>query len=87
MSTDMNLLRKSLIHLGILVILFIATPIIMTMGFKGIEKFTESPQIYIGYFLIILGFLGIIFTIYFAIKAFSILKKALFNENETSSKQ
>jgi arginine exporter protein ArgO len=81
MSIDINLLRKGLIRLAILVLLFIATPIITTMGFKGINKFTETPKIYMAYFLVILGFLGIIFTIYFAFKAFSILRKAFFDEN------
>lgn len=80
MSININLLRKGLIRLAILVILFIVTPIITTMGFKGIEKFTESPQLYVSYFLLFLGLSGIIFTIYFAFKAFSILKKAFFNE-------
>ncbi len=81
MSIDINLLRKGFIRLAILVILFIITPIITTMGFKGIEKFKETPKIYLAYFLIILGLFGIIFTIYFAFKAFSILRKAFFNED------
>ena len=78
MSININLLRKGLIRLAILIILFIVTPIITTMGFKGIEKFSETPKIYMAYFLIFLGFSGIIFTIYFAFKAFSILRKAFF---------
>lgn len=81
MSININLVRKGLIRLAILIILFIVTPIITTMGFKGIEKFSETPKIYMAYFLIFLGFSGIIFTIYFAFKAFSILRKAFFNEN------
>ena len=81
MSIDINLLRKGLIRLAILVMLFIVTPIITTMGFKGIEKFTETPKVYMSYFLIILGLSGIVFTIYFAFTAFSLLRKAFFNEN------
>lgn len=80
MSTNINLLRKGLIHLGILILLFFASPIIITMGFKGISKFTESPQIFLAYFLVLVGILGIIFSIYFAFKTFSILRKALFDE-------
>lgn len=80
MSTDLNLLKKGLIRLGILLFLFIASPIIITMGFKGVHKFTEAPQIYVAYFLVFLGISGIIFTIYFAFKAFSVLRKAFFNE-------
>lgn len=80
MSTDINLLRKGLIHLGILVLLFISSPIITTMGFKGVSKSTESSQNYLGYFLVLVGIFGIIFSIYFAFKTFSILRKALFDE-------
>ena len=81
MNTDINLFKKGLIHIGILILLFIISPIITTMGFKGINKFSESPQIYIAYLLIFLGISSIIFSIYFAFKTFSILKKVLFNES------
>ena len=37
MSTDTNLLGKGLIRLGILVFLFIASPILLTMGFKAFD--------------------------------------------------
>ena len=56
MSTDTNLLGKGLIRLGILVFLFIASPILLTMGFKAFDRFTESPKIYIAYLLILVGF-------------------------------
>ena len=39
MSTDINLLGKGLIRLGVLLLLFIASPIIITMGFKAIDNF------------------------------------------------
>ncbi|NCT10723.1 MAG: hypothetical protein GW772_11695 [Flavobacteriia bacterium] len=80
MSTDINLLRKGIIRLGILVVLLIASPIIITMGFKGVSKFTEVPTIFVGYLLVFIGISGIIFSIYYAFKAFSVLKKALFGE-------
>lgn len=80
MSTNLNLLKNAIIRLGIVVFLFIASPIIITMGFKGIESFSENSYIYLAYLLVFLGFSGIILSIILAFKAFSILKKALFND-------
>lgn len=81
MSTDLNLLKKGLIRLGFLILLFIASPIIITMGFKATEKFTESPEKYFSLLLISLGCFLLIFTIYFAFKTFKVLKDAIFSKN------
>lgn len=81
MSTDLNLLSKALIRLGVLVFLFIATPIAMTMSFKAIDKFTEAPKIYLAYALFLLSILLLVFTMYFAFKTFKILSNALFNNS------
>ena len=79
MSTDVNLLGKGLKYLGILVFLFIASPITLTMGFKALKKFENTPKEFLSYIILaVAGFL-IIFTIYFAFKTFQILLKALFN--------
>jgi hypothetical protein len=78
MSTDVNLLSKGLIRLGILVLFFIASPIIITMGFKALNKFTEAPKIYLAYALILIGLASLIFTMIFAFKTFGILKNAIF---------
>lgn len=81
MGTDTNLLGKGLIRLGILVFLFIITPIILTMGFKGVNKYSESMNIYFAYVLVTLGILALIFTIYYAFKTFGLIKKAIFNQH------
>ena len=81
MSTDTNLLGKGLIKLGILVFLFILSPIVITMGFKAFDKYTEAPHIYIAYLILGLGLLLILFTIYFAFKAFGVIQKAIFNKD------
>lgn len=81
MSTDVNLLGKGLIKLGILVFLFIASPIVLTMGFKALDKFTETPKLYFAYLIIVIGFSLLIYTIYFAYKTFQILLKAIFNNS------
>ncbi|NVJ88958.1 MAG: hypothetical protein HWD82_05915 [Flavobacteriaceae bacterium] len=80
MSTDLNLLSKSLVRLAILIILFIASPIIITMGFKAINKFTEAPKIYIAYLLLVAGCILLLYTIYFGYKTFGLLQKSIFNK-------
>jgi hypothetical protein len=79
MSTDLNLLGKGLIRLGILVFLFIISPVIITMGFKGLDKYTESPKVYLAYVIILVGFISLVFTVYFAFKTFKIISNSLFN--------
>lgn len=84
MSTDTNLLGKGLIRLGILVFLFIISPIIITMSFKAFDEYTEAPKIYIAYLIFALGCSLIIFTVYYAFKTFGMIKKAIFNKNSKS---
>lgn len=79
MSTNLNLLGKGLKYLGILILLFIASPITLTMGYKALSKFKDTPKEYLSYILLFVAVVLIIFTIYFAFKTFSILLKALFN--------
>ena len=79
MSTNYNLLGKGLRNLIILLILFIASPISLTMGFKALKKFDNTPQEYISYLILIVAAIIIIFTMYFAFKTFNVLLKAIFN--------
>lgn len=81
MSTDTNLLGKGLIRLGILVLLFILSPIVITMGFKAFNKFTETSNAYLSYLILGLGCMLIIFTIYYAFKTFGVIQKAIFNKD------
>lgn len=81
MSTDINLLGKGLIRLGILLLLFIASPIVITMGFKALDKFTETPENYLAYLLVAIGCILLIYSIYFAFKTFAVLQKSIFNKN------
>jgi hypothetical protein len=80
MSTNVNLLGKGLKYLGLLVFLFIASPISLTMGFKALKKFENTPQEYLSYIIIIAAGILIIFTIFFAFKTFKILLAAIFND-------
>lgn len=79
MSTNVNLLGKGLKYLGLLVFLFIASPISLTMGFKALKKFENTPKEYLSFIIIIAAGILIIFTIFFAFKTFKILLKAIFN--------
>lgn len=87
MSTDTTLLGKGLVRLGILVILFILSPIIITMSFKAFDEFTEAPMIYLAYFIFFLGSSLIIYTIYYAFKTFGIINKAIFNKDSVTIEQ
>lgn len=79
MSTNVNLLGKALKYLGLLIFLFIASPIALTMGFKALKKFEDTPNEMLSY--VIVGAAGILllFTIFFAYKTFKLLLKAIFN--------
>lgn len=79
MSTNLNLLTKGLKYLGVLLFLFIVSPIALTMSFKALKKFENTPKESLSYLLIIAASLLIIFSIFFAFKTFKILLKALFN--------
>jgi hypothetical protein len=79
MSTDLNLLGKGLKYLGFLVMLFIASPITLTIGFKALKKFDNTPKEFLSYIILIVAGLLMMFTIHFAFKTFQILLKAIFN--------
>jgi hypothetical protein len=83
MSTNVNLLGKGLKQLGVLVLLFILSPITLTMGFKALKKFTEAPKIYAAYGILLAGGIITIFTIIFAFRTFKTLLNALFDNTST----
>jgi len=45
MSSDLNILGKALKNIGILVLLFIASPILLTIAFKAIKIYTKALNI------------------------------------------
>jgi hypothetical protein len=79
MSTNVNLLGKGLKYLGVLVFLFIAAPISLTMGFKALKKFEDTPNEYLAYLILAGAGILMIFTIFFAFKTFKTLLNAIFN--------
>ena len=80
MSINVNLLGKGLKYLGILIFLFIISPIALTIGFKALKKFENTPKEFLSYIILFTAGIITIYTIYFAFKTFRILLKALFND-------
>ena len=79
MSTNINLLGKGLKHLAVLLLLFIASPILLTVGFKALKKLENTPKEVFSYFILGAAAVLTIFTIFFAFKTFKILLNAIFN--------
>ena len=79
MSTNINLLGKGLKYLAILLLLFIASPISLTVGFKALKKFENTPKEMLSYLILGAAAVLIIFTIFFAFKTFKILLNSIFN--------
>ena len=79
MSTNINLLGKGLKYLALLLLLFIASPISLTFGFKALKKFENTPKEMLSYLILGAAAVLIIFTIFFAFKTFKILLNAIFN--------
>ncbi|HCY97132.1 DUF6095 family protein [uncultured Polaribacter sp.] len=79
MSTNVNLLGKGLKYLGVLIFLFIAAPISLTMAFKALKKFEDTPNEYLSYLILAAAGILMVFTIFFAFKTIKILLNAIFN--------
>lgn len=80
MSINVNLLGKGLKYLGILIFLFIISPIALTIGFKALKKFENTPKEFLSYIILFTAGIITMYTIYFSFKTFKILLKALFND-------
>ena len=78
MATNKTLLAKGIRNLGFLVLLFILSPIALTISYKALDTFTEA-NLYWAYAFIGLSGVLIIFTLVFAFKTFQILLNALFD--------
>lgn len=80
MSTDKDLLIKGIIKLGILVFLFILTPIMMTISFKALKAYTEVPKVFIAYILVLISFGLLAFSLVYAFKTFKVIGNAFFKD-------
>jgi hypothetical protein len=80
MSTDINLLGSALKKIGILLFLFIASPVSLTIAFKAIKLYTEGYEYWLSIFFLIFAGTLVIFTIFFAFKTFGTISKAIFKK-------
>ena len=87
MSTNKELLQKGLIRLGVTLFLFILTPILITISFKALDKFVEAPKLYFAYALIVVSFLLLLYTLYFAFMTFKVIIDAFFQSPEIDQKK
>ncbi len=81
MATNKRLLEKGLKYLGVLVLLFIASPIALSFSYKALSLYKEGQQYVIAMIFLVLSCLLTIFTIYFAFKTFKIILKAIFDSD------
>ncbi|WP_405605989.1 DUF6095 family protein [Polaribacter sp. Asnod1-A03] len=79
MSTNVNLLGKGIKYLSLLLLLFIASPVTLTIGFKALKNYKDTSQEYLSYLILAIAVILVIFTIYFSFKTFKILLRAIFN--------
>lgn len=78
MSTNKDTLVKGIQQLGVLVVLLIASPIVLSLGIKALKQFDDQPTT--GYMLMGAGIVLIIVTVIFAFKAFKTIMVAFFGK-------
>ena len=75
-----TLLGSGLKKLGLLVILLISSPILLTLGFKALTTYKDTDQFWVSIVILSIAGIMIIFTIFFAFKTFKTLMDAFFND-------
>tara|TARA_R110002073_G_scaffold8207_7_gene45950 strand:+ start:58433 stop:58678 length:246 start_codon:yes stop_codon:yes gene_type:complete len=80
MGTDFNILSKGLKQLGFLLLLLIASPVLLSMSFKAISIYKEGTQYWLSIVFLIFSSLMMLFTIFFAFRAFRTILNALFQD-------
>ena len=80
MGTKTVTFEKGVKNVLILLGLLIFSPIVLSFAFKALKIFTESPKVYIAYFLLVFGVSLILFTVYFGFKTFKYLLDILFRK-------
>lgn len=80
MGTDFKILGKGLKQLGILLLLMIASPILLSLGFKALAIYEEGPQLIFSWVLTVIAGVLMLFTILYAFKTFKTILSSLFHE-------
>lgn len=69
-------IKKLLIFLGLLIV----APLVLSVAFKALRAFKETPKIFIAYALLTIGILLILFTLYYGFKTFKTILDHLFSK-------
>ncbi|MDE1206994.1 MULTISPECIES: DUF6095 family protein [Tenacibaculum] len=69
-------IKKLLVFLGLLII----SPLVLSIAFKALRAFKESPKVFIAYGLLVIGILLILFTVYYGFKTFKTILDHLFSK-------
>lgn len=77
---NFKILATGLKKLGILLFLFITSPLLLTLGFKALTKFKDTDQFWIAVVLLSLAGVFILFSMFFAFKTFKTLLDGFFKE-------
>ena len=80
MGTDYKILGKGLKQLGILLLLMIASPILLSLGFKALALYEEGPERLVSWVLVVVAAILMLFTILFAFRTFKTILSSLFHE-------
>lgn len=80
MGTNFNTLGKGLKQLGVLVILLITSPILLSMAFKAISIYKEGSQYWFGIVFLVVSCLLMLFTLFYAFRTFRTLLNSLFQD-------
>lgn len=81
LMANTKILQSGLKYLGILLFLLIASPLLLTLGFKALKLYNQTPQKWVSFLIIGFAAVMILFTILFAFKTFRILMDAFFKES------
>ena len=80
MGTDFKILGKGLKQLSILLLLMIASPILLSLGFKALAIYEEGSERIFSWVLVVLASILMLFTILYAFRTFKTILSSLFHE-------
>ena len=80
MATDFKILGKGLKQLGILLLLLIISPILLSVGFKALATYKEGPQLIFSWVLVVIAGILMLFTMLYAFRTFRTILSSLFHE-------
>ncbi|QMU66032.1 MAG: hypothetical protein GKR88_18270 [Flavobacteriaceae bacterium] len=79
MATHKKQLVKGLKYLGVLILLFIVSPVVLSISYKALHLYKEGYQYMLSIGAVMISFLLLLFTVFFAFKTFKIIVSAIFD--------